>query len=151
MKLRPSGGAFSLRISFHFNSMTQNHHPHNFPLKAECLELVEISLELHKKLGNGLSGLAYKNAFENELIARGIPYSKEKRYAVNVNGLILAHKFHCDFLVNNGIIVEIKSIPFLITENDLNLFHQLILSKPKIGLIINFNSDLMQFKKVVLI
>jgi len=130
--------------------MTQNYNPNDFPFREQCLAIVEIAFNIHKTLGGGLADSIYKNAFETELKAKGIEYSKDMRYAVNFNGMMLDHKFHPDFLVYGAIIVEIKSVPFIITENDLNIFNQLVVTRPKIGLIINFHKELMQFKKLVI-
>ncbi|RYD74497.1 MAG: GxxExxY protein [Sphingobacteriales bacterium] len=131
--------------------MTQNQKPKDFPFKEECLELVECAFEIHKQLGSGSPALVYRNAFESVLQHNGLPYTRDKKYAVNYNGMALDHKFHADFLVNDGIIVEIKSCPFMLLSTDLDVFNQLILSKPAICLIINFNAELLQFKKVILV
>ncbi|WP_316831352.1 GxxExxY protein [Pedobacter aquatilis] len=122
-----------------------------FPLKENCLVLIEIALKIHKILGRALSKTVYKNAYEAELTAEGIPFATEQNFGVNLNGMTLRHNFYVDFLVNNSIIVEIRSMPFVITENDLSIINQLIISKPKIVLMINFYDEQLQFKKMVLI
>ncbi|RZL13761.1 MAG: GxxExxY protein, partial [Pedobacter sp.] len=116
--------------------MTKNYNPTDFPLRKQCLAIVEIAFNIHKTLGGGLANSVYKSAFENALDAKGIEYLQDMRYAVNFNGMMLEHKFYPDFLVYGAIIVEIKSAPFAITDTDLELFNQLIVTKPKIGLII---------------
>ena len=123
--------------------MTQNQKPKDFPFKEECLDLIEFAFDIHRKLGGGLPVSSYRNAFESALKFNGMHYTREKRYAVNYNGMVLDHKFHADFLVNYGIIVEVIARPFLTREGDLEVFKQLIVSRPKIGLIINFNAELL--------
>ncbi|GGI22269.1 GxxExxY protein [Pedobacter mendelii] len=130
--------------------MTQNYNPSDFPFREECLALIEIASNIHKTLGSGLNECIYKTEFETELKAKDIEYQTEKRYSVNINGMVLEHKFYSDFVVNDNIIVEIKSVPFNIGNSELILFNQLIMSKPKVGLVINFYNELIQFKKFVL-
>lgn len=134
--------------------MAQNQELHDFPFKEgyeKYLELVEIAFFIHQILGYGLSNKIYKKAFEIELDSRGIEYIKEKRYTVDINGMVLDNEFYSDFVIDERIIVEILSVPFHLTDNDLSLFRQLVVAKPKIFLIINFHNELIQFKKIELI
>ncbi len=131
--------------------MVKNHSEEEFLFKKECLALIEIAEQIHKDIGFGLHDSKYKTAFESKLNFIGFDYEVQKKYAFNFNGIILQHKFYADFVINEDIIVEIKSVPYQLNDYDLKVFEQLILDRPKAGLIINFYKEEIHFKKIVLL
>lgn len=131
--------------------MAKNHQDEEFLFKEECLTLTEIAEQIHRDLGFGLHDSEYKLAFESKLKYHGFDYEAQKKFAFNFNGIILQHKFYADFVIKENIIVEIKSVPYRLNDYDLKVFEQLILNKPKAGLVINFYKEELHFKKIVLL
>ncbi|MFC3562024.1 GxxExxY protein [Pedobacter jamesrossensis] len=131
--------------------MVKNHREEEFFLKKECLSLVEIADQVHNNLGYGKHDSDYKIAFEAKLKYNGFDYKAQKGYLFNFNGIILQHKFYADFVINENVIVEIKSVPYQLNDYDLKVFEQLVTDRPKVGLIINFHHEVIHFLKIVLL
>jgi len=83
------------------------------------------------------------------LITRGIPYTREKEYAINYKGTILPHRFYADFLIYDEIILEVKLKAGIIEEHYAQLINYLGIAKLEVGLIINFNEKSLQYKRVI--
>jgi GxxExxY protein len=101
-------------------------------------------------LGKGFSEIVYKDALEYEFKLMGIKYEREKQYEVNYKNIILPHKFYADFVVDDKIILEIKSKKNIINEHYSQVLNYLAISKLKIGLLINFHETSLEFKRVIL-
>lgn len=129
--------------------MTKVYNQDEYPLQDETYVIIGIAMEVHRILGKGLLEIVYKDAIEYELKSRGIPYQREKEYAVCYKGTILPHRFYADFLIFDEIIVEIKSKAGIIEEHYAQLINYLGIAKLEIGLIINFNEKSLQYKRVI--
>lgn len=130
--------------------MTLNPPNVDTPSKEKFLAVIDIAMQIHKQLGYGLAYAEYKTAFESSLRNSDLAYQTDRKFAVNVNGLILDHKFYTDFVIDDKIIVEVRSLASNINEEDLLIFEQMVLDKPKVCLMINFNKELLEFKRIVL-
>jgi GxxExxY protein len=130
--------------------MTQNIKTLETDFKPQCLLMVDIAMRVHKRLGNGLKDILYKNAFEEELNNLNIKYQRNKKFEVNYHGLALDHKFVADFVIDEKVIFEIKSFHEDMMEEYACVFDDLVHSSPLVGLIVNFNKPLLQCKKVKL-
>ena len=67
--------------------------------KNESYKIIGACMEVHNQLGPGFLEIVYKDALEVEFTKIGIPYSREKEYAVRYKDTILPHKFYADFVV----------------------------------------------------
>jgi len=116
----------------------------------ETYKIIEILFEVHRNLGKGFSEIVYKDALEFEFQNAGISYQREKEYAVKYKNTILKHKFYADFVVFHGIILEIKSTECF-TNNDYNqCLNYLKVSGNELALLVNFNSNSLEHKRIVL-
>ena len=106
-------------------------------------------MEVHNNLGIGFSEIVYKDALEIEFRDAEILYQREKEYSVNYKGIILPHKFYADFVVFGNIILEIKSAKNIIDEHIAQTLNYLKVSQNKVALIVNFNNDKLQYKRLV--
>ncbi|MBC6109175.1 GxxExxY protein [Pedobacter fastidiosus] len=125
--------------------------PNQFPFQTECSSIIEIAMEVHRSLGRGFDDSSYKEAFSKMLKLRGISFEREKKFGVNFCGILLEHQFYADFVIEDNIIVEVRSIPEKIEYNYVDVFKQLVVNKPKLGLTINFYEELLRFKQVALV
>ncbi|ARS42746.1 NADH:ubiquinone oxidoreductase [Sphingobacteriaceae bacterium GW460-11-11-14-LB5] len=121
----------------------------DYPFQEECYLLIGITMEIHRILGKGFSEIVYKDALEFELRNRNIKYEREKEFSVNYKGTILKHKFYADFVVDDKVIIEVKSKSELINEHYAQVLNYLAISKLGIGLLINFNEKSLQYKRII--
>lgn len=77
-------------------------------------------------------------------------YEREKEYIIQYKDIILPHKFYADFIVFNKIILEVKSCNGIVDEFFARTINYLAASKLKVGLIINFGKDSLEWKRLVL-
>ena len=117
--------------------------------KEEAYDIIGLCMEVHKYLGPGFSEIVYKDALEVELKNAGFSYSREKEYTVNYKGIILPHKFVPDFVVEDLIVLEIKGIKTLRDEYYTQIINYLKVSGLKLGLLINFGEQRLNFKRFV--
>lgn len=119
-----------------------------YPLQKTTYEIIGIGMEIHRILGKGFLEIVYKDALEYELRKRDIFFEREREYVVQYKDIVLPHKFYADFVVNNELIVELKSKAGVIEEHYAQVINYLAVSKLKIGLIMNFHERSLQYKRV---
>ncbi|MFT3703293.1 MAG: GxxExxY protein [Agriterribacter sp.] len=130
--------------------MKQSYGETDYPFQKITYEIVGICMEIHRILGKGFLEIVYKDALEYELKQRNIVFEREKEYSINYKDIVLPHKFYADFVVNNEIIVELKSKAGIIEEHYAQVINYLAISKLHVGLIINFHDKSLEHKRVVL-
>ena len=96
-----------------------------------------------------MSEVIYKDALEYDLLQNNITYEREKEFIVKYKDIILSHKFYADFIVFDKIILEIKAQKGVADEHYNQVINYLVISKCKIGLIINFGGDSLITKRVI--
>ena len=97
-----------------------------------------------------MSELLYKDAFVVELSRANIPFCREKRYEVTYKGVILPHSFNADFIVWDKTVFEAKAVEKLVDAHVKQVLNYLAASKLRLGLLVNFGSDSLEWKRVVL-
>jgi len=130
-------------------NMSNHFNVDDYPFQEECYTIIGIAMEIHRILGKGFSEIVYKDAFEYELTSRDIGYEREKRFVVNYKGIVLKHQFYADFVIDNKIILEIKSSNGIVDAYFAQVLNYLTISKLKVGLIINFDDKSLQYKRIV--
>ena len=110
-------------------------------LKHEDLshQVIGAAIEVHKELGPGLLESAYQVCLAHELICREIPFRKKVPLPVVYKGRKLKAGYEMDFIVQNTIVVEIKSVLKMHPVFEAQLLTYMKLSKTPVGLLINFN------------
>ncbi|ASS50936.1 MAG: NADH:ubiquinone oxidoreductase [Candidatus Fluviicola riflensis] len=117
--------------------------------KEEAYEIIGLCMEVHKELGPGFSEIVYKDALEHELKLRGINFEREREFQVYYKGIILPHKFYADFLVDETIILEVKTVSSLQKEHLEQTINYLCVSGLNLGLLVNFRSNSLEYKRLV--
>lgn len=118
--------------------------------KQECYDIVGLCMEVHNNLGAGFLEIVYKDALELELKRAGIPFEREKEYAVNYKGVILPHKFYADFVLYDKIILEVKGVSGIAVEHVAQALNYLKVSHNQLALIVNFGEKKLNYKRIVL-
>ena len=102
-------------------------------------EVIGIALELHKNIGPGLLESTYENALAYDLMKAGFDVKQQVSMPFMYKEVKMDVGYRLDLLVENKVIVEIKSIETLAPVH----FAQL-LTYLKLGLLINFNTKLLK-------
>jgi GxxExxY protein len=102
-------------------------------------QIIGCAYEVHKTLGPGLLESTYETCLCYELEKAGIKYEKQKELIINYKGVRLDNGYRIDILVENDIIIELKSVEALLPVHTAQIMTYIKLSKKRIGLLINFN------------
>jgi GxxExxY protein len=97
------------------------------------------AIKVHSALGSGLLESAYKACLAHVLTSEGVSLRCEWPLEVHFNGVRLDIAYKVDMLVEDLVIVELKSVEQLIPVHEAQLLSYLKLSKRPVGLLINFN------------
>jgi GxxExxY protein len=98
-------------------------------------------------LGCGFLEAVYQETMEIELSENGIPFEPQKRIQISYKGRILEKEYVADFLCFEKIIVEIKAIKKITEIEEAQLLNYLKATKLPLGLIINFGSKKLEWKR----
>lgn len=107
-------------------------------------KIIGASIEVHKNLGPGLLEKTYEECLCIELNKLGINYSRQVLLPINYKGKIVEDAYRLDLLVENQVIVELKSVSKLENIHKSQLLTYLKLSKKQLGLLINFNVNILK-------
>ena len=104
-------------------------------------EILDCALKVHKKLGPGLLESVCQNCLAHELEKKGIKCDKEVMLPVAYDDLNFESGFRADLIVENKVIIEIKSIERLASIHRAQILTYLKLTKYPLGLLINFGQE----------
>ncbi|HCR74849.1 MAG TPA: GxxExxY protein, partial [Chryseobacterium sp.] len=102
----------------------------------------ESGLKIHRKLGIGLYESIYEECLFYELKKAGINVEKQKSLNIQYEELFLENAFRMDLLVENKVVLEIKSVENLTNFHAAQVKNYVRLGNYKLGMLINFNSQL---------
>jgi GxxExxY protein len=106
--------------------------------------IVDAAFKIHKTLGPGLMESVYEAALKYELQKRGLKVLQQLRIQVAYEGLDLGIGFRADLVVGDKVVIEIKSIEALGAVHSKQLSTYLRLMDLRLGLLINFNVNLIR-------
>jgi GxxExxY protein len=106
--------------------------------------IIGAAIEVHRHLGPGLLESAYRECLCYELLQRGYDVQKEVPLPLTYKGVKLDCGYRLDLLVNDAVIVEIKSVESLAGIHEAQLLSYLKISGGKIGLLLNFNVKMLK-------
>lgn len=102
----------------------------------------ETGLKIHKKLGAGLFEHVYEECLFYELTKAGLFVEKQKLLPIINEELKIENAFRLDMIVENKLILEIKTVDYINTAHKAQLLTYLKMTNCKLGLLINFQSEL---------
>ena len=106
-------------------------------------QIIGAAIEVHRQLGPGLLESAYEECLCYELRLRGLKYTRQQTLPIIYKEVQLDHGYRMDLLVENAVVVELKTVDSLIPVHEAQILTYLRLSKKSIGLILNFKVKLM--------
>ena len=107
-------------------------------------KVVGAALEVHKCLGPGLLESVYENSLAFELRAIGFKVDQQYPMPVIYKEIRMESGFRLDMVVENKLIIEVKSVEHLLPVHHAQLLTYLRLSGRKLGLLINFHSAVLR-------
>jgi GxxExxY protein len=107
-------------------------------------QIIGAAIEVHKTLGPGLLESTYEECLCHELSRRGITFERQKPIPVVYKGVKLDCGYRLDLLVAGRIILELKSVEALAPFHDSVLITYLKLSGHRVGLLMNFNVQVLK-------
>ena len=104
--------------------------------------VVDAAFHVHQKLGPGLLETVYEVVLAYELRKRGLEVQRQVPIPIRYDDLVFEEGFRADLLVQNLVIVELKSIEELAAVHARQVLTQLRLADKRLGLLINFGAAL---------
>ena len=118
--------------------------------KDDTHRLIGLCMEIHRELGKGHDEVIYKDALVVELSRATIAFSRERKYEVKYKDVILPHFYYADFVISEKILFEAKAVEKLTDAHIKQVLNYLAASKLKLGLLVNFGGDSLDWKRVIL-
>ncbi len=107
-------------------------------------EIVDAAYKIHSTLGPGLLESIYEVILTHELKKRGLHVERQHPVIVEYDGIHFEEGYRLDLLVEDKVIVEVKSIEKIANIHKKQLLTYLRLTRKKLGLLINFNEELIR-------
>ena len=106
--------------------------------------IIDTAIEIHRRLGPGLLESVYRKILAYELRKKGFQVQEEQPIPVVWDDMRLELGFRADLIVNDLIVVETKSVETIAPVHKKQLLTYLRLTDKRVGLLINFNVDLLK-------
>jgi GxxExxY protein len=124
------------------------------PDRAElaATQIVDAAVKVHKALGPGLLESVYEICLCHELSIRGLPFQRQLDLPICYEEIRLDSGLRIDVLVDDCVIVELKTVEKLAPIHDAQLLTYLKLTNHRLGFLLNFNVPIMKhgIKRLVL-
>jgi GxxExxY protein len=101
--------------------------------------VLSAAYKIHSRLGPGLLEKPYHACMCYELTRLGLAFETEKAFPVIYEDITIELGYRVDLLVENEVIVEIKSVEAILPIHEAQLLSYLKLGRKRVGLLINFN------------
>jgi GxxExxY protein len=113
--------------------------------------VVNTSFDIHKKLGPGLLESVYEEILCLELKRKGLYVERQKEISIYWGDVKIEKSFFADIILEQSLIIEIKSVEKLANVHYKQLLTYLKLAEMNLGLLINFNEALIKdgIKRIV--
>ncbi len=107
-------------------------------------KIIGCAIEIHRHLGPGLLESAYSECLSYELKQAGLNIEKEKPMPVIYKDVKLDHGYRIDLLVENRIVIELKTVEAFTDVHTAQILTYMKLGNYKLGLLINFHVSLLK-------
>ena len=115
----------------------------------ETYKIIGAAMEVHKELGSGFLEAVYQEALAIEFKKRRIPFIKETKLRISYKGQNLRKYYEADFICYEKIIVETKAIKKITGIDDSQVINYLKATGFKLGLLLNFGTESLEYKRLV--
>jgi len=108
-------------------------------MEAKAREIVDAGFQVHRELGPDLLERVYESALVLELGSRGLSVQRQVLVPLHYKGVTLEDPLRLDLLVDQAIILEVKSVEAILAVHKAQLLSYLRLSDLNLGFLMNFN------------
>lgn len=112
-------------------------------------KVIGAAIEVQKNLGTGFLEAVYQEALEYELNLRKIPFLSQVELKIHYKDITLKQTYKPDFVIDNRMIVEIKSEKALTQIDEAQLHNYLNVTGMKLGLLLNFRKAKLEIKRII--
>ena len=102
--------------------------------------IIGLAMRVHRRLGPGLLESVYEKCLCHEISRSGIPFQRQVALPVRYDDVLLDCGYIADIIVDDQLILELKSVERILSLHEAQLLTYLRLSSRHIGLLINFNT-----------
>ena len=117
--------------------------------EKESYLIIGAAIEVHKELGYGFLEAVYQEALEKEFELKRIPYKREVPFTIYYKNKPLNKYYIADFICYDKIIIELKSKSAICSEHQAQLLNYLAASRLKLGIILNFGKQSLEYKRII--
>jgi len=102
--------------------------------------VIDLAMKIHTGLGPGLLESVYEAVLMKMLLEKGLHVERQKAVSFDFQGIHFDEGFRCDLLVENTVVLELKSVEKISAVHQKQLLTYLRLMNHEVGLLINFGS-----------
>ena len=106
--------------------------------------LIDVFVKVHSQLGPGLLESVYEEVICHGLVKRGLNFKRQQGIPVVYDDVKMELGFRADVIIEDKVVIEIKSIEILAPVHHKQLLTYLKLTNIKVGLLVNFNVNLVK-------
>ena len=106
--------------------------------------IIDTAVNLHKRLGPGLFESVYEVILTKLLTDKGLKVQRQVPISIIFEGITFEESFRADMIVEDKVIIELKSIEKLNNSHKKQLYTYLKLTNLKLGFLLNFGEELMK-------
>ncbi|HSN50433.1 MAG TPA: GxxExxY protein [Bacteroidales bacterium] len=117
--------------------------------KDESFKIIGACMKVHTELGPGFLEAVYQEALEKEFKKRDIPYQRQPKLSLFYDGEKLKKYYIADFICFDSIALELKVSQFISEGQLKQLQNSLKSSRHKLGLLINFGTSSLTYKRII--
>ena len=107
-------------------------------------QIIASAIEVHRHLGPGLLESTYEECLATEFELAKLPFKRQVPLPVIYKGKILDCGYRMDFLVSDGVVIELKAVENFVPIHQAQLLTYLKLANKQLGLLINFNVPMLK-------
>lgn len=109
-------------------------------VEAVASAAIDCGLKIHKALGSGLLEGAYEAILADALVRRGLRVDRQRPVPIIFEGVTVEHGFRADLIVENALLIELKSVERLSPAHGKQVLTYLRFLNLHIGLLMNFGA-----------
>ena len=106
--------------------------------------IIDASILIHRRLGPGVFESVYESVLASVLVRRGLHVERQRLVSFSFDDMQFDQGFRIDLLVEQSVIVEVKSLDRLAAVHRKQLLTYLRLTNLRVGLLLNFGAETMK-------